>query len=66
LARDAGVIVRERAPSRDILYSASEVFLSGTTIEILPVTRIDGRMIGSGGPGMITVSLADRFRELVS
>lgn len=66
LARDAGVIVHDRAPSRDILYSASEVFLSGTTIEILPVTRIDGRMIGSGGPGMITVSLADRFRELVS
>jgi D-alanine transaminase len=66
LARDAGIAVCERAPSRETLYSASEVFLSGTTIEILPVTRIDGRMIGSGVPGATTVSLADRFKKLVS
>lgn len=66
LARDAGITVHERAPSRDILYSASEVFLSGTTIEILPVTRIDGRMIGSGMSGPTTLSLADLFKKLVS
>ena len=66
LAGEVGVAVRERAPSRDILYSASEVFLSGTTIEVLPVTRIDGRMIGSGLPGPTTLSLADRFKKLVS
>jgi D-alanine transaminase len=66
LARDAEVAVREQAPSRDSLYSASEVFLSGTTIEVLPVTRVDGRMIGSGAPGPITLSLVDRFNKLVS
>lgn len=66
LAREAGLRVRERAPSRENLYSASEVFLTGTTVEVLPVVRIDGRLIGSGSPGPITRSLADRFEKLVS
>jgi D-alanine transaminase len=66
LAREAGLPVREKGLSRAALYSASEVFLSGTTIEILPVTRIDGRIIGSGSPGPMTLSLADRFKKLVS
>lgn len=66
LAREANLPVRERAPLRESLYSASEVFLSGTTVEILPVVRIDGRLIGLGLPGPITRSLADRFEKLVS
>jgi D-alanine transaminase len=66
VAREAGIHVRERTPSRERLYAATEVFLSGTTIEILPVVRIDGRVIGSGSPGPITQSLANRFGSLVS
>ena len=66
LAREAGLPVREQGPSREALYSASEVFLSGTTIEVLPVTRIDGRVIGSGSPGAVTLSLGDRFKKLIS
>jgi D-alanine transaminase len=66
LARDAGIPVGERTLSREKLYAASEVFLSGTTIEILPVTRIDGRPIGSGSTGPVTRSLAALFQKLVS
>ena len=66
LAREAGVPVHERAPLKDSLYAASEVFLSGTTIEVLPLTRLDGRIIGTGLPGPITRLLADRFEKLVS
>jgi D-alanine transaminase len=66
LARNAGVPVGERALSRENLYAASEVFLSGTTIEILPVARIDGRLIGSGSPGPVTRLLAGLFEKLVS
>ncbi|HET6675935.1 MAG TPA: D-amino-acid transaminase [Nitrospiraceae bacterium] len=66
LAREAGVPVHERAPLKDSLYAASEVFLSGTTIEVLPLTRLDGRIIGTGLPGPITRLLSDRFEKLVS
>lgn len=66
LAREAGLPVHERAPLKDSLYAASEVFLSGTTIEVLPLTRVDGRGIGTGLPGPIVRLLADRFEKLVS
>ena len=66
LAREAGLPVYERASSKDSLYAASEVFLSGTTVEVLPVVRIDGRLIGAGLPGPITRLLAGRFEKLVA
>ncbi|MGD9730107.1 MAG: aminotransferase class IV, partial [Nitrospiraceae bacterium] len=66
LAREAGLPVYERTSSRDSLYAASEVFLSGTTVEVLPVVRIDGRLVGAGSPGPITRLLAGRFEKLVA
>jgi D-alanine transaminase len=63
LARQEGLQVDERYPSQAQLYGASEVFLTGTTVEILAVVRVDGKRIGSGEPGPITRSLAKRFLE---
>jgi len=61
LARKEGILVEERFLSRDALYAADEVFLTGTTVEVLGVVRIDGRPIGSGRPGPITATLAARW-----
>jgi branched-chain amino acid aminotransferase len=64
LARDLGPSVPpviERSFSRDMLYSASEVFLTGTATEITPVREIDGRMVGDGRPGPVTRQIQQAF-----
>jgi branched-chain amino acid aminotransferase len=57
--------IREMDLTRHDLYVADECFLTGTAAEIIPVTRIDGRPIGTGQPGMITRQLMADFKELV-
>jgi D-alanine transaminase len=63
LARREGFAVEERYCSREELLDAGEVFLTGTTVEVLGVVRIDGKPIGGGEPGTVTRSLAKRFHE---
>ena len=63
LARQEGLAIQERYPSQKQLYGASEVFLTGTTVEVLGVVRVDGKPIGDGQPGPLTRSLAKRFVE---
>jgi branched-chain amino acid aminotransferase len=46
------------------IYTADEVFVTGTAAEIAPVTKIDGRIIGDGKPGQITKKLMAEFKEL--
>jgi len=46
------------------LYTADEVFVTGTAAEIAPVTKIDGRTIGEGRPGRITTDLMGAFKKL--
>ena len=53
LARDKGIPVEERAITRDELYVADEVFLTGTAAELTPVREIDRRTIGAGTRGPI-------------
>ncbi len=64
LARKEGLAVQERPVSEAELRGADEVFLTGTTVEVLPVNRIDGITIGSGRPGPVASLLAARFRSL--
>ena len=45
------------------LYTADECFLTGTGAEIVPVVKIDGRVIGSGVPGKITKILVENFKK---
>ncbi len=47
------------------LYSADEMFVTGTAAEICPITVIDGRVIGDGKPGEITKKLMSEFRKIV-
>ncbi len=61
IAREAGLVVDERAFTRDMLYTASEVFLTGTASEVTPVREIDARVIGDGRPGAITRKLQSLF-----
>lgn len=65
LAREAGVEVIERPFTRDMLYVASEVFLTGTATEVTPVREIDARPVGDGKPGPITRKLQDTFYKVV-
>ena len=62
LAAELGIPSEEtRLTAEDLMY-ADECFLTNTTQEVLPVTRMDGRMIGDGRPGGITRRLHASFR----
>lgn len=65
LARGEGLPIRERFFSQAELYGADEVFLTGTTVEVLAVVRVDGKVIGDGRPGPITQRLAAGFTRWV-
>lgn len=65
LADDRRVPIREAPLTRHELYNADEAFLTSTLKEVLPVTWIDGRRIGTGRPGPITRKLLRAFRTLV-
>ncbi len=63
LADKMGMQVKEELMTRYDLYIADECFLTGTAAEIIPVVRIDGRTIGTGKPGNITLELLKRYRD---
>ncbi len=64
LARQAGYAVREEYFGVAQLYTADEVFLTGTAAEVVPIVEIDGRPIGTGRPGPVTRDLRERFKAL--
>ena len=64
LARRARILVREEMMTRHDLYNAKECFLTGTAAEIAPIVKIDGRTIGAGKPGRVTLKLMKAFRNL--
>jgi len=65
LARDADLEVREQRIPREMLYVSDEVFLCGTAAEITPVRSVDGRTVGNGKPGPVTLDLQRRFFDIV-
>jgi branched-chain amino acid aminotransferase len=64
LAREAGVPVLETNLTRYDLFNADECFLTGTGAELVPVVRIDGRVVGRGRPGRITRKLEAAYHAL--
>jgi len=65
IAHDLGYEVHERVFTRDELWCADEVFLTGTAAEITPVREVDDRRIGPGEPGPVTRRLQDAFFDTV-
>ena len=61
LAADLGLLLEERDLPREALYSADEIFLTGTAAEITPVRSVDRKAVGAGRPGPITRALQDAF-----
>jgi branched-chain amino acid aminotransferase len=64
IAAELGLQIRETDITRHDVFVADECFLTGTAAEVIPVVKADGRMIGSGKPGSITMRMIGRFREL--
>lgn len=64
LAREAGWTVSEPNLTRYDLFNADECFLTGTGAELIPVVKIDGRVIGTGRPGSITKKLVKSYHAL--
>jgi D-alanine transaminase len=68
LAKKEGLTVAERFVNLDDFFHADEIFLTGTTVEVLPVVRVDGKAIGPGGsgkPGPATHKLQAAFRRFI-
>ena len=64
LARQSKIEVREMPLTKHDVYVADECFLTGTAAEVIPVVKVDGRMIGPGTPGPVTRDLRERFHKL--
>lgn len=61
LARDLKISVAEKTFTRDELYIADEVFITGTAAEVVPVPEIDTRKVGDGCIGPVTQALKKSF-----
>jgi branched-chain amino acid aminotransferase len=65
VARTMGLEAQEVMATRDQLYAADEVFMTGTAAEVTPVSEIDYRPIGSGRAGPIALELRERYLKAV-
>lgn len=65
LAGGLDITVRQEEVSLQSLLDAGEAFLTNSLIEVMPLTRVDGRPIGAGVPGPCTQELMQAYREMV-
>ena len=61
LAREVGIEVVERDMPREYLYLCDELFMCGTAAEITPIRSVDGRQVGAGKPGPVTLRMQQLF-----
>jgi branched-chain amino acid aminotransferase len=61
MARDLGYTLREQDIPRESLYTADEIFFTGTAAEVTPVRSVDGITIGAGTAGPVTLALQTEF-----
>ena len=64
IARKKKIVFKEKKFKLNEAYNAQECFLTGTAAEIIPVVKIDNKIIGKGKPGKLTLELRDAFRSL--
>ena len=65
IAREMGLAVEERPFTPDELFAAREAFMSAAGSLVMPVSQVDGRPIGNGGPGTLTAELRARYITLL-
>jgi len=65
LAARAGIPIEERLVKHAELSAIDEMFLTGTTSEVLPVTQVDGKPIGTGRPGPVTGRLVAAYNDYI-
>jgi branched-chain amino acid aminotransferase len=65
LCREHGIECHQTVVQRHDVYIADEIFVTGTGAEVMPITKVDGRVIGTGAPGVITRKLIKAFHERV-
>ncbi|MEK7702775.1 MAG: aminotransferase class IV [Nitrospirota bacterium] len=63
LGKPLGLKMSEGKLTLPLLKKADELFLTGTTVDILPVVQLDRQRIGSGSPGKITLLLQEAFKK---
>ena len=63
LAKKNGVSVREEAMTVDAFRRADEVFLVGTLSDVMPIVKVDGKQVGAGKPGPVSLKLLKALRE---
>ncbi len=66
MAAEAGLTISEPNMTRYDIYTADECFLTGTAAEVIPVVKLDTRLIGGGTPGPITRKMIERFHQLTA
>ncbi len=66
IARKNKISAHEHVITRHEVYISDECFITGTAAEIIPVVKVDGRMIGTGKPGKLTFALMKKFKELTA
>ncbi|MEK6733452.1 MAG: branched-chain-amino-acid transaminase [Candidatus Omnitrophota bacterium] len=64
IAKKQGMTAKEDVITRHNIFTADECFLTGTAAEIIPVVRVDKRIIGDGKPGKNTLKLMKEFRNI--
>jgi len=64
LAAKSKIKTGERLITRHEIFNADECFLTGTAAEIVPIVKVDGRMIGDGKPGKVTIKMMKLFKEI--
>ncbi|MFA6142196.1 MAG: branched-chain-amino-acid transaminase [Candidatus Omnitrophota bacterium] len=64
LAKKMDITFHEKILRMEDVYSADEVFLTGTAAEIVPVIKVDDRKIGNGKPGKVMLRLMQEFKKL--
>ena len=64
MAAELDIPISEPQMTRYDIFTADECFLTGTAAEVIPVVKLDSRVIGDGAPGPVTRRLIDRFHQL--
>jgi branched-chain amino acid aminotransferase len=65
IASDLGIPVDVRSLTLEDVASADEAFFTGTAIEVTPITEVDGRPVGDGKPGPITLRIQQSYFDAV-